>query len=102
LRGVAEELGGDKVEFAKIVEKKAVDILQELKPGRNLYPNVEYYAGLVMDMIKMPPPLFTPTFACSRVIGWTAHILEQAANNRLIRPSAHYTGPDPPQNVPEA
>jgi citrate synthase len=101
LRGVAEELDGERIEFAKVVEKKAVEILQELKPGRNLYPNVEYYAGLVLDMIKMPPPLFTPTFACSRVIGWTAHILEQAANNRLIRPSAHYTGPEPPEEVPD-
>lgn len=101
LRAVAEELDGQKVEFAKTVEKKAVDILQELKPGRNLYPNVEFYAGIVMDMIKMPPVLFTPTFACSRVIGWTAHILEQASDNRLIRPSAHYRGPEPPQDVPE-
>jgi citrate synthase len=102
LRGVAEELGGEKIEFAKVVEKKAVEILEELKPGRNLYPNVEYYAGIVLDMIKMPPVMFTPTFGCSRVIGWTAHILEQAANNRLIRPSAHYTGPEPPQDVPDA
>ena len=102
LRSVAEKLDGKKVEFAKYVETKAVEILQELKPGRNLYPNVEFYAGIVMDMIKMPPVLFTPTFACSRVIGWTAHILEQAADNRLIRPSAHYTGPKPPQDVPEA
>jgi citrate synthase len=101
LREVAEELGGEKIDFAKVVEKKAVEILEELKPGRNLYPNVEYYAGIVMDMIKMPPVMFTPTFACSRVIGWTAHILEQAANNRLIRPSAHYTGPEPPQEVPD-
>jgi citrate synthase len=101
LRGVAEDLGGKKIEMAKLVEKKAVEILEELKPGRNLYPNVEYYAGIVMDMIEMPPVLFTPTFGCSRVIGWTAHILEQAANNRLIRPSAHYTGPEPPQDVPE-
>jgi citrate synthase len=101
LRGVAEELGGKKIEFAKVVEKKAVEILEELKPGRNLYPNVEYYAGIVMDMIEMPPVMFTPTFGCSRVIGWTAHILEQAANNRLIRPSAHYTGPEPPQDVPD-
>ena len=101
LRSVAEELDGEKVDLAKYVEKRAVEILQELKPGRNLYPNVEFYAGIVMDMIGMPPPLFTPTFACSRVIGWTSHILEQAADNRLIRPSANYTGPPPPEEVPE-
>ncbi len=103
LRTVAEGLDqGERVELAKYVEKRAVEILQELKPGRNLYPNVEFYAGIVMDLIKMPPVLFTPTFACSRVIGWTAHILEQASDNRLIRPSATYTGPPPPENVPEA
>ena len=101
LRSVAEGLDGGRVDLAKYVETRAVEILQELKPGRNLYPNVEFYAGIVMDMIKMPPVLFTPTFACSRVIGWTAHILEQASDNRLIRPSANYTGPPPPQEVPE-
>jgi citrate synthase len=102
LRGVAERLepGSKKVELAKYVEKRAVEILHELKPGRALYPNVEFYSGVVMDMIGMPPELFTPTFGCSRVIGWTAHILEQAADNRLIRPSASYTGPEPPQEVP--
>jgi citrate synthase len=102
LRGVAERLDGDRVDLAKHVEKRAVAILQELKPGRQLYPNVEFYAGIVLDMIGMPPALFTPTFACSRVIGWTAHILEQAADNRLIRPSAHYRGPEPPEPVPDA
>ena len=101
LRGVAERLDGERVEFAKFIEKRAVEILEELKPGRALYPNVEFYAGIVMNMIGMPDTLFTPTFACSRVVGWTAHILEQAADNRLIRPSARYTGPPPPQPVPD-
>jgi citrate synthase len=103
LREVAERLepGSRKVELAKFVEKKAVEVLRELKPGRMLYPNVEFYSGVVMEMIGMPPALFTPTFGCSRVIGWTAHILEQAADNRLIRPAASYTGPEPPQDVPE-
>ena len=102
LRSVAERLGGDKVEFAKQVEQKAIDILAEVKPGRKLYTNVEFYAGIVMDTCGVPREMFTPTFASSRVIGWTAHILEQAADNRLIRPSAHYSGPPPPQPVPEA
>ena len=101
LRGVAERLGGEKVEFAKQVEKTVVEVLQELKPGRKLYANVEFYAGVVMDKVGIPPDLFTPTFTSSRVIGWTAHILEQAADNRLIRPSAHYMGPPPPQPVPD-
>jgi len=101
LRGVAERLGGDMVDFAKKVEKTVVEVLAELKPGRNLYANVEFYAGVVMDKVGLPRTLFTPTFTSSRVIGWTAHILEQAADNRLIRPSAHYAGPPPPQPVPD-
>jgi citrate synthase len=100
LRGVAEQLGGDKFEFARQVEKTVVDVLAELKPGRNLYANVEFYAGVVMDRCGLPGDLFTPTFASSRVIGWCANILEQAADNRIIRPSARYVGPPPPQPVP--
>jgi citrate synthase len=100
LRGVAERLGGEKVDFAKHVEKRAVAILEELKPGRKLYANVEFYAGQVMESCGLPNTLFTPTFASSRVIGWTAHILEQASDNRLIRPSARYVGPEPPQPLP--
>ena len=101
LKGVAERLGGENVEFAKHIEKTVVDVLAELKPGRQLYANVEFYAGVVMDKAGLPRDLFTPTFASSRVIGWTSHILEQAADNRLIRPSAHYAGPPPPQPVPD-
>jgi citrate synthase len=101
LRGVAERLGGDNVEFAKKVEKTVVDTLAELKPGRKLYANVEFYAGVVMDKCGLPRELFTPTFASSRVIGWCANILEQAADNRIIRPSARYVGPPPPQPVPD-
>ena len=100
LRSVAEGLDGDRIELAKHVEKRAVAILEELKPGRALYPNVEFYAGIVLDMVRIPRPLFTPTFASSRMIGWTAHVLEQAADNRLFRPAARYTGPQPPQPVP--
>jgi citrate synthase len=101
LRGVAELLGGDKVELAKAIEAKAVEVLNELKPGRRLYTNVEFYAGIVMDTCGVPREMFTPTFASSRAIGWCAHVLEQAADNRLIRPSAQYVGPAPPQPVPE-
>src|SRR3954468_14266357 len=102
LRGVAEQLGGNKVELAKQIEAKAIEVLAELKPGRRLYTNVEFYAGIVMDTAGLPREMFTPTFASSRVIGWCAHILEQAADNRLIRPSAQYVGAAPPQPVPEA
>ncbi|TML41485.1 MAG: citrate synthase [Actinobacteria bacterium] len=101
LRRVAERLGGDIVEFAEQVERTVIAVLAELKPGRNLYTNVEFYAGVVMSRCGLPRELFTPTFTSSRVIGWTAHVLEQAADNRLIRPSARYIGPPPPQPVPD-
>jgi len=101
LRSVAERIHADKLEFAKVVEQTVVDVLAELKPGRNLYANVEFYAGVVMDHCGLPPELFTPTFASSRVIGWCANILEQASDNRIIRPSAKYVGPPPPQPVPD-
>ena len=101
LRGVAERIGAEKIDFAKVVERTVVDVLAELKPGRDLYANVEFYAGVVMDHCGLPRDLFTPTFASSRVIGWCANILEQAADNRIIRPSARYVGPPPPAPVPE-
>jgi citrate synthase len=100
LRGVAERIGAEKIDFAKQVERTVVEVLAELKPGRDLYANVEFYAGVVMDHCGLPRELFTPTFASSRIIGWCANILEQAADNRIIRPSARYVGPPPPQPVP--
>jgi citrate synthase len=100
LRDVADRLGGDKMELARHIETTAVRVLDELKPGRRLYTNVEFYAGIVMDRCGIPPELFTPTFSASRTIGWCTHILEQAADNRLIRPSAQYVGPPPPEPVP--
>jgi citrate synthase len=100
LRGVAERIQAEKVTFAKQVEQTVVDVLAELKPGRNLYANVEFYAGVVMEHCGLPRDLFTPTFASSRVIGWCANLLEQAADNRIIRPSARYVGPPPPNPLP--
>jgi citrate synthase len=101
LRSVAQSLGGPRADFAVEVEKLIVDTLAEVKPGRQLYANVEYYAGVVMEAAGLPPELFTPTFAVSRTIGWCANVLEQATDNRIIRPSARYVGPPPPQPVPQ-
>jgi citrate synthase len=84
------------------VEKTAVRVLAELKPGRELYTNVEFYAGVVMNSCGVPKEMFTPTFAAARTIGWTVNILEQMSDNRLIRPTARYVGPTPPQPVPPA
>ena len=102
LREVATNLvGGEQVEFARHVESMALKVLNELKPGRRLYTNVEFYAGVVMNSTGVPRDMFTPTFACSRTVGWTAAIAEQAANNRLIRPSALYIGPPAPRPIPQ-
>ena len=87
--------------FAEQVEAAVIDTLAELKPDRHLETNVEFYAGVVMDHCGLPRELFTPTFASSRVIGWCANLLEQAADNRIIRPSARYVGEPPPQPVPD-
>lgn len=79
--------------MARHVEETAINLLEELKPGRRIYTNVEYYSATLMNSVGLSGDLFTPTFAVSRVAGWTAHILEQVNNNRLIRPEADYTGP---------
>jgi len=102
LRSVTERLGGPLVEFSQSVERTTVDVLAELKPGRQLYTNVEFYAGVVMHTCGIPREMFTPTFAAGRTIGWSTHVMEQASHNRLIRPAARYVGPPPPQPVPPA
>lgn len=100
LREVALEVGGDLAAFAAEVEDLVVATLAELKPGRQLYANVEYYAGIVLQAAGLPPELFTPAFATSRAVGWCAHILEQHAEGRIIRPSARYVGRPAPQPLP--
>jgi citrate synthase len=97
LREVAERLGGALVELAIAVEAEILVTLAELKPGRPLPSNVEFYAGVVMESAGLPRSMFTPTFAVSRTVGWCAHIVEQAAAGKLIRPSSRYVGP-PVQN----
>ncbi len=101
LRSVTERLGGPLVEFSQSVERTTVDVLAELKPGRQLYTNVEFYAGVVMHTCGIPREMFTPTFAAGRTIGWCTHVMEQASHNRLIRPAARYVGPPPPRPVPQ-
>ncbi|GAA2755709.1 citrate synthase/methylcitrate synthase [Actinopolymorpha rutila] len=101
LRRTARELGGDLVEFATAVESRVLALLAELKPDREIHTNVEFYAGVVMELCGLPRTMFTPTFASSRVIGWSAHVLEQARDRKIIRPDARYVGTPPPQPVPE-
>jgi citrate synthase len=86
--------------LARRVEELALALLEEQKPGRRLYTNVEFYSAALLSSVGLPGDLFTPTFAVSRVAGWTAHVLEQIGNNRLIRPEADYTGPTDERFVP--
>jgi citrate synthase len=80
-------------QLAQTVEDKGLEILHESKPDQRLYTNVEFYSAAVLNAVGLPRDLFTPTFAASRTAGWTAHVLEQAGDNRLIRPDVDYVGP---------
>jgi citrate synthase len=75
------------------IEKTALRLLDEYKPGRNLRTNVEFYTALLLHGLGLPTNLFTPTFAIGRVAGWTAHCFEQRALDRIIRPQSAYSGP---------
>jgi citrate synthase len=100
LREVALGIGAPLAPLAVEVEETVLHLLAEAHPERPLYTNVEYYAGVVMDACGIPRDMFTPTFAVSRVIGWSANIAEQADERRLIRPAARYVGTPPPAPVP--
>ena len=97
LRSVTRAAGRPARRVLPVRRADVVDVLAELKPGRHLYTNVEFYAGVVMHTCGIPREMFTPTFAAGRTIGWCTHVMEQAAHNRLIRPAARYVGPPPPQ-----
>jgi citrate synthase len=79
--------------LARAVEGTATRLLEEYKPGRRLQTNVEFYTALLLHGLGLEVPLFTPTFAISRVSGWIAHASEQRSANRIIRPQSEYRGP---------
>ena len=85
-------------------ERKVFQILEKteemMKTWKNLYPNVDLYSGLALNHVGIPSYLFTPVFAIGRSPGWLAHILEQYADNRLIRPRAEYIGPLQAEYIP--
>jgi citrate synthase len=93
LKRTAKELGSPHVEVAEGLDRAALVALQERHPERVLATNVEYYSAVVLDIAEIPPPLAPAMFACSRVAGWSAHILEQKRTGKLFRPSARYVGP---------
>ena len=86
--------------LSKTTEERALALLAERKPGRRLYTNVEFYSAAVLAAVGLPGDMFTPTFAVSRSVGWTAHVLEQCAHNRLIRPQSEFVGATDKRFVP--
>jgi len=99
LSHVAENMGQAQLEnrqlydLARQVEKTALRVLAESKPGRNLSTNVEFFTALVLQALGLEPQQFVAMFACGRVAGWCAHVIEQHAEDHLIRPQSEYIGP---------
>ncbi len=90
---LAETSGSKWYRIARSLEDAADKVLREEKPGKQIYANVEFYTAPTLFSLGIPSDEFTCMFACGRVAGWCAHVLEQFAHNRLIRPQATYTGP---------
>jgi citrate synthase len=95
LKETARELGAPQIEVAERLEEVAQAELERRHPERPLKTNVEFYSAIVLDIAEVPPPLAPAMFACSRVAGWSAHILEQKRTGKLFRPNARYVGPAP-------
>ncbi len=95
LKEVALGFDSPHVHTAVKIEEAILEALRKAKPAATIVTNVEFYAGIVLELAGLSPAMFTPTFMVSRIIGWGAHILEQAAANKIIRPSARYVGPRP-------
>ena len=93
LRQTSREIGSRRVEVAEALENAALAELQARRPDRVLATNVEFWSAVVLDFADVPPELFTPMFTCARTAGWSAHIMEQKREGRLIRPTAKYVGP---------
>jgi citrate synthase len=93
LKRTAKELGSPRYEVAEALEEAALAALREYKPDYVIATNVEFYSAVVLDVAEVPPDLTPAMFACARVAGWAAHILEEKRTGRLIRPSAQYIGP---------
>ncbi|MFL6139790.1 MAG: citrate synthase 2 [Frankiaceae bacterium] len=104
LRRTAKGLGSRRVEVAESLEKAALAALAERYPDRVLATNVEFWSAVVLDFAEVPAHMFTAMFACARLAGWSAHVLEQKRQGKLVRPSARYVGepPRPVSSVPGA
>jgi citrate synthase len=102
LKAMCERMNPKFYALASAVEETALTILHEEHPERPQSTNVEFYSAGVLQAIGLPKEFFTPTFATARVAGWSAHVLEQVAHNRIIRPQSEYIGPEPRKPVPLA
>src|SRR5919107_1496773 len=91
----ALERGDKRAQVAEELEQAALAELKARRPDRVLATNVEFWSAVVLDFAEVPPDMFTPMFTCARVAGWSAHILEQKREARLVRPTADYIGPGP-------
>src|SRR6185503_9953341 len=100
LRRTAKAIGSPRAEVAERLEAAALAELQARKPDRVLATNVEFWSAVVLDHAQVPAELFTSMFTCARTAGWSAHILEQKREGRLIRPSARYVGEGPRRLAP--
>jgi citrate synthase len=87
--------GSGRLALARAVERAAEGALRRRHPDRPLRANVEFYTAILLDAVGLPRAAFSPTFAVARAAGWCAHVAEQRAKGRLIRPDARYTGPRP-------
>ncbi|MCC7368107.1 MAG: citrate synthase/methylcitrate synthase [Chloroflexi bacterium] len=98
---LAEQTGEQtSLELAREVERVAINVLEEAKPGRNLNTNVEFYTALLLRDVGLTPDLFSCAFGIGRTVGWTAHVIEQHDSGRLIRPQSEYNGPRGLEFVP--
>jgi citrate synthase len=93
LREIAERLGKQFGETRWY--DTSMRVQETVMEEKTLYPNVDFYTASVYSALGLPPDLYTPLFAAARMAGWTAHIREQYADNRLIRPDSEYVGPEP-------
>jgi citrate synthase len=91
LRQVAKRLAGEAERDQWVALSEEIE--EAVRGHKRLYPNVDFYSASVYRALGIPTDLFTPVFAMSRVAGWTAHVIEQLTDNRLIRPESAYVGP---------
>ena len=82
----------ERLALARAVERAAEGVLRARHPSRPLHANVEFYTAVLLDAVGLHRTAFTPTFAVGRVVGWAAHVAEQRATGRLIRPASKYIG----------